>query len=67
MEIYQYQYKHSTGICYLYENKTANKRFEETLKFQLSGLEIIGNEKGDSVLIKIGPGETKFIELNAIA
>jgi len=42
VDIVQYQYKHSSGFCYLYENKTANKKFEETLKFNLGGLEIVG-------------------------
>eukprot|EP00347_Sterkiella_histriomuscorum_P017724 403348238 len=68
LEIYQYQFKHSSGICYLYENKTPNKRFEEQLKFVLSGLEIVEKsaDGSDTVKIKLGPGESKFIELKSI-
>mmetsp|Transcript_14347 Transcript_14347/g.13916 ORF Transcript_14347/g.13916 Transcript_14347/m.13916 type:complete len:82 (+) Transcript_14347:523-768(+) len=68
MDIFQYQYKHSAGICYLYENKTANKTLEENLKFQLGGLEIVDNPPGNQeVKFKIGPGESKFIKLKSIS
>ena len=53
-------------MCYLYENKTSNKTLEETLKINLSGLEIVGlPANSDTVKIKIGPGESKFVELKA--
>ena len=58
LEIYQYQFKHSSGICYLYENNTPNKRFEEQLKFTLEGLEIVGQPSNNVVQIKLKPGES---------
>jgi hypothetical protein len=36
------------------------------LTFQLSGLEIVGNEPEDMVVkVEIGPGEEQFIQLNS--
>lgn len=68
MEILQHQFKHSSGMCYLYENNTTNKTLEETLKFILVGLQIVGQEdNSDIVKIKIKPGESKFIELRSTA
>lgn len=55
-------------MCYLYENKTTNKTLEETLKFTTSGLEIVGLPPGgDTVKVKVGPGESQFVELKANA
>jgi hypothetical protein len=45
----------------LYENETPNKTLDETLKFSLVGLEIVGEPGATQVKIKIGPGQSKFI------
>lgn len=48
-------------------NNEDNKTLQEKLIFQLSGLTIEGNEEGNNeVNFKLGPGQTKFIELKAI-
>ena len=68
LEIYQYQYKHQAGICYFYKNDETNATLQEKLMFKLSGLAIVGNEEGDNVVnFKVGPGQTKMIELKAIS
>jgi len=66
-EIYQYQHKHQAGIAFFYENLTPNNTLQEKLQFNLSGLTIEGNAEGNNVVeFKLGPGQTKFIELKAI-
>ena len=66
-DIYQYQYKHQAGIVYYYMNNTDRNTLQEKLMFQLSGLTIEGNEEGNNTVeFRIGPGQTKFIELKAI-
>ena len=66
-EIYQYQYKHQSGIAYFYENLTSGNTLQEKLQFQLSGLTIEGNDEGNNIVeFRLGPGQTKFIELKAI-
>jgi hypothetical protein len=64
IDICVYTLKHGGGICYLYENLTKNSILEETIKFKTNGLHLVGEEK-DEMIIKIGPGESKFIELKA--
>jgi hypothetical protein len=32
-EIYQHQYKHQAGMCFFYENKTADRTLQETITF----------------------------------
>lgn len=67
-EIYQYQYKHQSGIAYFYKNLTSDKTLQEKLTFNLSGLQIEGNEEGDNVVeFKLGPNQTKLVELKSIA
>jgi len=67
-EIYQYQLKHSGGMCYLYENMSDNLTLEETLKFKMNGLEIVGGgrDEDSQVQIKIKPFESKFVQLKAL-
>lgn len=66
-EIYQYQYKHQSGIAYYYENNTERNTLQEKLQFQLSGLTIEGNDEGNNIVeFRLGPGQSKFIELKAI-
>lgn len=64
IEINVYTFKHGGGICYLYENKTNDLILEEHVKFKTNGLQIVG-EEGSEINVKIGPGESKFIELKA--
>ena len=66
-EIYQHQYKHQAGMCFFYENKTADRTLQETITFQISGLEIVGNGGKNDVKFTLGPGQTKLIELKAIS
>lgn len=66
-DIFQYQYKHQAGIAFFYENKTQRNTLQEKLQFQLSGLVIEGNDEGNNIVeFRLGPGQTKFIQLNAI-
>mmetsp|Transcript_12340 Transcript_12340/g.16738 ORF Transcript_12340/g.16738 Transcript_12340/m.16738 type:complete len:129 (+) Transcript_12340:1767-2153(+) len=66
-DIYQYQYKHQAGIAYFYENQTSGNTLQEKLQFQLSGLTIEGNEEGNNMVeFRLGPGQSKLIELKAI-
>ena len=37
-EIFQYQYKHQSGIAYYYMNNEDSKTLQEKLTFNLSGL-----------------------------
>jgi hypothetical protein len=54
-------------MCYFYENKTSNKKFEENLKFTLTALEIVGYPPNtEQVSVKLSPGESKFVELRAL-
>eukprot|EP00826_Nyctotherus_ovalis_P027742 TRINITY_DN2170_c0_g5_i6.p1 TRINITY_DN2170_c0_g5~~TRINITY_DN2170_c0_g5_i6.p1 ORF type:complete len:732 (+),score=188.21 TRINITY_DN2170_c0_g5_i6:115-2310(+) len=64
IDICVYTLKHGGGICYLYENLTKNSILEEHVKFKTNGLRIVGEERNE-MTIKIGPGESKFIELRA--
>eukprot|EP00347_Sterkiella_histriomuscorum_P016663 403352333 len=65
VDIYQYELEHPNGICYLYENKTSNKTLEENIKFTINGLEIVEKpaDGSNTVKVKLGPGESKLIEL----
>ena len=65
IDICVYTLKHGGGICYQYENHTKNLILEEHVKFKTNGLHIVG-EEGNKISIKIGPGESKFIELKAV-
>jgi hypothetical protein len=65
MDIFVYTFKHGGGICYLYENLTKEHVLEEHVKFKTNGLKLEG-EEGNEMIIKIGPGESKFIELKAM-
>ena len=66
-EVYQYMHKHQAGIAYYYINNEDNMTLKEQLQFQLVGLQIVGNDEGDSnVSFTLGPGQNKLIELRAI-
>ena len=47
-------------------NESKDLILEEEISFKLVGLEIEGDKNGSSVEFKLGPGETKFINLKAI-
>ena len=67
LDIIVYTYKHSLGLCYYYENNTADRRLEETLRLSnIIGVEIVGENKGaNEIIIKLNPGDTKFVELRS--
>ena len=67
LDIIVYTYKHSLGLCYYYENNTADRRLEETLRLSnIIGVEIVGENKGaNEIVIKLNPGDTKFVELRS--
>lgn len=67
LEINVYTYKHSLGLCYYYENKTLDRKLEETLRLtNIIGVEIVGEEAGiNQIIINLSPGETKFVELRS--
>ena len=56
VEIYCYQLQHEGGMFYLYQNNSFNKKLKEEIKYQLEGLEIVGQEDQQNVVIDIGPG-----------
>ena len=66
VEIYQYTLKHSSGICYFYENLTEDKTLSEDLKFNIEGLYIVGNDEGNTeVKVELGPGESRLVQLKS--
>ena len=65
LDISVYTLQHATGVCYLYENKTQDRRLQETITFRITGLEIVGGGT-DRIQMELGPGETKLLELRAI-
>lgn len=55
--------QHSAGIMIVYKNVTTSKTLVETLKFNMKGLVVKGDEEADEVEVRCGPGETKHVEL----
>ena len=66
LDVFVYTYKHPEGIAFLYENKTSNKTLEEKVTFKIEGLEIVGR-RGDSVTLRVGPGESEVVELKSVS
>jgi hypothetical protein len=64
LDIFVYSYKYESGICFLYENSTSNMTLDESITFKTSGLQLVGHD-GNQVKVYIGPGESKFIELQS--
>jgi hypothetical protein len=62
-----YTYKYSLGLCFFYENNTPDRKLEETLKIKSTGVEIVNGEEveDNNIMIVLGPGEKKLIELRA--
>mgnify|MGYP001014306214 CR=1 FL=1 len=55
---------HDNGFATLYINKTANKTFEELIKYELEGMTVENTGlKTGVVQVKIGPGEEQLIKL----
>lgn len=49
-------------------NNEEKATLQEKLQFKLSGLQIVGEKEGATeVNFKLGPGQTKLIELKAIS
>lgn len=65
LDISVYTLQHATGVCYLYENKTQDRRLQETITFRITGLEIVGGGT-DRMELELGPGEKKLVELRAV-
>ena len=65
LDIDVYIYKHTFGLCYYYENNTANKKLKETLNIaNNTNVDFVGEKEGtNEVVIVVGPGETHFVEL----
>lgn len=61
--IVQYFLWHSAGIMIIYKNDSAGQTLTETLKFQLKGLQIEGQENQEEVTVTVAPGEQKNIKL----
>lgn len=64
VDIFVRALKHGGGIWYYYENKTPDRTLEEWMKFKLRGLKIRGYDSNE-VNLRVGPNQTKFIELDA--
>ena len=56
-DICRYDLNHSGGIAYLYVNKTRDRTLEETLEFQLQGLELEEKPGASELDITVGPGQ----------
>lgn len=41
-DIFVYQYQHSGGICFLYDNQSNKNSLDEEVQFKLTGLQIDG-------------------------
>ena len=65
LDIVVHTLQHANGVCYLYENNTADRRLQETIIFRMTGLVIVGGGT-DTVRLDIGPGEKKLLELRAV-
>ena len=65
--IFVYSYQHSGGIAYLWVNESEKYELDEETEFHLAGLEIEGKRNENTVAIKLGPGQTRFIKLVSIA
>ena len=62
-DIFVYSYKHGGGMAYLYVNETTNKTLEESVEWQLKGLEIEGKPGETELEFSVKPGEKKLIKL----
>jgi hypothetical protein len=58
--------QHGAGIIIVYKNDTPDKTLVENLEFNMTGLEIVGQEGETKTEVKCGPGETKDVQLNAV-
>jgi len=65
VNIWVYTLRHAGGTAFLYENKTENKRLDETITFRTTGVQIVGCTT-DKLRIELGPGQTRLVELRAV-
>ena len=56
-DIWRYDLNHSGGIAYLYVNKTRGRTLDETIAFQLQGLELEEKPGATEIDILVGPGQ----------
>lgn len=67
VEIYVYVLQHEHGVYMLYENNTTNLELDEEIAFELKGLELADDPKGDMVRFILKPGDRKGIFINRVA
>lgn len=65
LDIAVFTLQHASGVCYLYENKTQDRRLQETITFRITGLEIVGGGT-DTVRLELAPGQSQLVELRAV-
>ena len=61
--IYAQKLQHGGGLIFVYKNETADKKLNEELGLDLTGLRIDGQDDQTMVKIEIGPGEQQVINL----
>jgi len=54
-QIVQISYMHQAGMIYIYRNDSEDKNLQETLSFQLQGLQIEGFPGDNEVEINLSP------------
>jgi len=52
-------------LCFYYENKTSDRKLEETLKIKSTGVEILEPHDSENIYIVLGPNEKRLIQLRA--
>ena len=67
VDIIVYTYKHSFGICFLYENNTDDKKLREKINISNNtNIEFDGQPEGTTeMVIKLEPHKTQFVQLKS--
>ena len=67
VDIIVYTYKHSFGICFLYENNTDDKKLREKINItNNTNIEFDGQPEGTTeMVIKLEPHKTQFVQLKS--
>jgi len=67
IDIVLYVLQHDQGVFLYYENKTKNYELEEEVKFELKGLQLAEDPKGNTVKFTLKPGQSRGIIIDSIS
>lgn len=65
VDIVLYVLQHDQGVFLYYENNTKNYELEEEVKFELKGLQLAEDPKGNTVKFALKPGQSRGIILDS--